>query len=189
MKSRILLCCLTPFGTPESIDEFLIYQIFKQYIIVKNVKIFSRDSLIKAFMLVEDEFSVIQAIEALNDVTLNVGKLNVYPSHKAYIAFDRSLKEIIQDAYQRETDETESLFSNIDESRKKIEYLISKKSSQRTIESLDAKREKKEEAIRRSAEQNIQSNQYNNFDSGSDDEFDITHVSEKEFLPFSRQKE
>lgn len=189
MKSKILLCCLTPFGTPESIDEFLIYQIFKQYIIVKNIKIFSRDSLVKAFLLAEDEFSVTKAIESLNDVQLNVGKVNVYSSHKAYIAFDRTLKEIIQQAYQRDNNETESLFSNIDESRKKIEYLISKKSSQRTIESLGARKPRKQEIVRISADNEIPSNHYNNLDSESDDEFDIKNISDNKFHPFIYRKE
>lgn len=139
MKSRILLCCLTPFTDPQSIDEFLIYQIFKKHSIVKNIKVFNRDSIVKAFVLVEDELSVKKAIEALNNTTLNIGKLKVFLSHKPYIAFSRTLKEIIQTSYSKGEQDDQTLLLDMNSSFKNIEFLVSEK-TKRVDDSLETEK-------------------------------------------------
>ena len=137
MKSKIVLCCLTPSYKEQVIDEYLLYQIFKQYSIVRNVKVISSTNVVKAFIMLEDSESMDQAIEGLHNSILNVGSLKVYESHKTSIVFDKTLQEIQKEGQLKEYNERESLFSSQNNGKLGIEYLIQKKASQKTVESWD----------------------------------------------------
>lgn len=102
METKILLCCLNPSVDPQTIDELSVYEIFKEHAVVKNVKVFSRDVLIKAFVEVDAD-SVEQAIRKTHMQTFSVGKLKVYESHKENITFDKDLATIISESLQRQT--------------------------------------------------------------------------------------
>lgn len=95
MKNQILLACLTPTMPLKSINEYMLYQIFHPKLQVKNVRIFSRDKFIKAFVLVESNPDIEQVVEDFHQKQLNVGWLKVYVSHKQYVAFDLTIEEII----------------------------------------------------------------------------------------------
>ena len=95
MKNQILLVCLTPTMPLKSINEYMLYQIFHPKLQVKNVRIFSRDKFIKAFVLVESNPDIEQVVEDFHQKQLNVGWLKVYVSHKQYVAFDLTIEEII----------------------------------------------------------------------------------------------
>lgn len=97
METKILLCCLNPTIDINMVDEMSIYEIFKEYAVVKNVKIFSRDVLIKAFVEVESEF-VEPCIEKTHLHGCPLGKLKVYLSHKDNITFDKDLNTIISES-------------------------------------------------------------------------------------------
>ena len=135
MKSKIVLCCLAPAYEKQVLDEYLFYQIFKQYSIVRNVKVISSKNVAKAFIMLEDKTSMDQAILNLHNAVLNVGSLKVYESHKTSIVFDLSLQEILHKAYKEEGDGQESLFSSQDGRKRNMEFLIQKKASQKTVES------------------------------------------------------
>ena len=102
METKILLCCINPSVDIHSIDELSIYEIFKQYAIVKNVKIFSRDVLLKVFVEVDDE-SVDYCIKSVHMQNSALGKLKVYISHKDNITFDKDLKTIISESGHHKT--------------------------------------------------------------------------------------
>lgn len=142
MKSNIVLCCINPTRTHQDIDEFSIYKIFKQHVIVKNVRVFNRDKQIKAFILLEDKESINTAISALHKKELNVGRISIYPSYKKYIAFDKPLQTIIQEALAKESSEKSDLKEE-ESCQEKIDYLISKKSSIKTLDTMRGKNSSK----------------------------------------------
>lgn len=101
MENKILLCCVNPISDPDDVDELSIYQLFKEHAVVKNVKIFSRDVQIKAFVDVDKE-SVDQCIQNLHLQNTIIGKLKVYVSHKDNITFDKDLQTIISESSHKQ---------------------------------------------------------------------------------------
>lgn len=100
MDKKIILCCVNPIANSDNIDELSIYQIFKDHAIVKNVKIFSRDVQVKAFVEIDAE-SVDKCIKTLHFQNSEIGKLKVYVSHKDNITFDKDLKTIFNELLYR----------------------------------------------------------------------------------------
>lgn len=133
MKSSILLVCFTPVKNSPVANEYQIYKIFKEHVIVKNVRVFSREKQVKAFILLEDQESINRAISELHQKNSEIGKLTVYQSHKKYIAFEKSLHTIIEENLP--VDKKLSQDGKKTFSQKEIDYLISKKSSQQTLDS------------------------------------------------------
>lgn len=97
METKILLCCINPTIDSQLIDELAIYEIFKEFAVITNIKIFSRDVLIKAFVEVKSEF-VNKCIEKTHMQSFAFGKLKVYQSHKDNITFDKDLATIINES-------------------------------------------------------------------------------------------
>jgi hypothetical protein len=95
MKNQILLACLTPSISLDSINEYMLYQIFNPKLKVKNVRIFSRQKFIRAFVLVQESPDNEAIVEEFHQKQLNVGWLKVYVSHKEYVAFDLTIEEIL----------------------------------------------------------------------------------------------
>lgn len=95
MKNQILLACLTPTIPLDSINEYMLYQIFNPQLAVKNVRIFSRHKFIKAFVLVQSTPDIERTVEEFHQKQLNIGWLKVYVSHKQYVAFDLTIEEIL----------------------------------------------------------------------------------------------
>ena len=126
MKQKILLCHLELSNKKLLVDEFLIYQIFKRHVIVKNIKVFGGNGLVKAFVLVDDEISQQTAITELHDTELNIGRIMVFQSHKQYISFERSLKDIIQEHYDKEADQLYNI-NKENEEVKSIDFMVSRK--------------------------------------------------------------
>lgn len=94
METKILLCCINPEVDIKKINEFFIYKVFKEHAIVKNIKIFNRDVLLKAFIEIDAD-SIDQCIKMTHMQQCDLGKLKVYVSHKNNITFDKDLKTII----------------------------------------------------------------------------------------------
>lgn len=97
MKYPILLCCLNSSDKSVNVDEYTFYQIFSPQAVVKNIKIFKHNEQIKAFVQVEDESTLNRLIDNFHQKHLNIGRLKVFPSHKKFVAFDKSLKSILSE--------------------------------------------------------------------------------------------
>lgn len=150
MDNRILLCCINPINNPDDVDELLIYQLFKEHALVKNVKIFSRDVQIKAFVEVDRE-SVEECIQALHLQTTSIGKLKVYVSHKDNIAFDKDLQTIFsesshklehsykQSCHEKDQEANSISYNKLDRDRVKGSHVSKPKISQasESFENLD----------------------------------------------------
>ena len=102
METKILLCCVNPTVDIQTIDELSIYEIFKPHAVVKNVKIFSRDVLVKAFVEVDEE-SAESCVEKTHMRSCPFGKMKVYISHKDNITFDKDLQTIISESGHKKT--------------------------------------------------------------------------------------
>lgn len=90
-----LLCCVNPAGSPEDIDEFTLFQMIDPIAPVVNIKVFNRDSQVKAFAQVESEASAERVVEELHGKQMNIGKIKVFISHKKFISFDKSISQIL----------------------------------------------------------------------------------------------
>lgn len=134
METKILLCCLNPTVDPQAVDELTIYDIFKKYGTVKNVKIFSRDVLIKAFIEISDD-SVENCIENTHLQIFQIGKLKVYVSHKNNVTFDRDLKTIISESahLKTSTSQLNSYFMQNSEARSQSYKMAMKSGKNNTI--------------------------------------------------------
>ena len=126
MNQDILLCHLELNNNQQQIDEFLIYQIFKKHILVKNVKVFAIDTIVMAYILVEDKNSLEVAIKEIHDTELNIGRILVFVSHKKNITFERSLKDIIQ-RYYEQGDSSTYLKGISDGQSRNLDFLVSKR--------------------------------------------------------------
>ena len=94
MENRIILCCIKPTIDSLNIDELSIYNIFKEHAHVKNIKIFSRCEIIKAFIEIDCQ-SVDQIIKAIHMQNCEIGQLSVYLSHKDSINFETDIHTLI----------------------------------------------------------------------------------------------
>lgn len=113
MKLFTMLCCINPLGQPESIDEFVFYQMINPIAPVINIKIFDKKSQVKAFVQVETQELVDKVIKELTGKQLNIGKVKVFLSNKKFIAFDKSVAQIVTEANRRSANG-----DNIDQSYK-----------------------------------------------------------------------
>lgn len=98
MKLFTLLCCINPTGSMDDIDEFTFYQMVNPIVPVINIKIFDKTSQVKAFVQIESEELAELAIKDLHGKQMNIGKIKVFVSHKKFVAFDKSLPEILAQA-------------------------------------------------------------------------------------------
>lgn len=55
MEFFTLLCCINPTSPIDDIDELIFYQIINPITTVVNIKIFNRDSQVKAFVQIKNE--------------------------------------------------------------------------------------------------------------------------------------
>ena len=116
MKYPTLLCSVNPSVPPANIDEYTFYKIFSKYAPVKNIKVFIKSGQVKSFIQVENDDAVDTVIEHLHQKHLDIGKLKVFPSHKKFIAFDKSIKDIIEsrtDGLQTKTKPPENIRAEI----------------------------------------------------------------------------
>ena len=97
METQILLCVIKPDSTDCELSEFDFYSIVQDCAVVKNVKIFDRNVLFKAFVQVEKEYAR-KCVDELHEKKLEIGILRVYLSYKKDIVFDRTLQSIINEA-------------------------------------------------------------------------------------------
>lgn len=98
MKLVTLLCCINPNGSMDDIDEFTFYQMINPIVPVLNIKIFDKTSQVKAFVQIESEEHAELAVNDLHGKQMNIGKIKVFISHKKFVAFEKSLPEILAQA-------------------------------------------------------------------------------------------
>lgn len=104
MKLYTLLCCINPTGSMDDIDEFTFYQMVNPIVPVLNIKIFDKTSQVKAFVQIEGEELAEAVIKDLHGKQMNIGKIKVFVSHKKFVAFDKSLPEILSQANRSSLD-------------------------------------------------------------------------------------
>lgn len=104
MKLFTLLCCINPTGPMDDIDEFTFYQMVNPLVPVLNIKIFDKSSQVKAFVQIENEELAEVIIKDLHGKQMNIGKIKVFVSHKKFVAFDKSLPEILAQATRSSLD-------------------------------------------------------------------------------------
>jgi len=98
MKYVTILCCINPSINTSDITEYTFYRILNSYAEIKNVKMISKDGQVKAFVQVSNHYLASKLIETVDNSVTNCGTLQMYLSHKKYISFDRTMKQIISDA-------------------------------------------------------------------------------------------
>lgn len=96
MKLFTLLCCINPASSIDNINEFTFYQMINPVAPVVNIKLFHNDAQVKAFVQVKTLEQVEKVIKELYNKHLNVGKIKVFLSYKKYIAFEKSLAQIVE---------------------------------------------------------------------------------------------
>ena len=104
MKLFTLLCCINPTGPMDDIDEFTFYQMINPIVPVLNIKIFDKTSQVKAFIQIESEEFAEVVMKDLHGKQMNIGKIKVFVSHKKFVAFDKSLPEILAQANRSSLD-------------------------------------------------------------------------------------
>lgn len=95
MKLSTLLCCINPNDNAEYIDEYSLYHVINPVSPVINIKIFDRESQVKAFVQVTTKQNAELIANTLHGKFLKIGKIKVYESHKKFIAFDRTVTQIL----------------------------------------------------------------------------------------------
>lgn len=98
MKFTTLLCCINPSEELENISELTFYQILSPFGTVKNLKIISTYGQIKAFVQVENQQVADKIIRELSGKSLNIGRIKIFVSHKKFVAFEKSLEQILEEA-------------------------------------------------------------------------------------------
>lgn len=102
MKHHTVLCCLNASTLTENVDEYTFYQIFQTQATIKNIKVFKTGTQIKAFVQVGDKESLDRLVDQFHLKCLNIGKLKVFPSHKKFVAYDKSILSILADQNQNQ---------------------------------------------------------------------------------------
>lgn len=98
MNSSLLLCCINPSINTNDITEYTFYRLLNPYTSIKNIKLISIDGQVKAFIQVENYESASKLIKTVNNSISNCGGLQIFLSHKKYVAFDKSISKIISEA-------------------------------------------------------------------------------------------
>lgn len=106
MKFISVLICLTPKPNSSPITEYTFYQLVNPISPVKNIKLINKTVPYKAFVQLESNEAADLVIDKLHSKTLNVGRLRVFISNKTYIALEKTLKQIIEEAQQFENTNT-----------------------------------------------------------------------------------
>lgn len=89
-----LLVCVNASVNPESIDEMDLYAVLSSVVQPADVKIISRESMVKAFVRVnEDEVETL--MDAFHGRLLKFGRMKMFLSHKQYISYDKPPKDMI----------------------------------------------------------------------------------------------
>lgn len=97
MKLFTLLCCINPTVPSDCIDEYMLYHIINPIAAVINIKVFDKSSQIKIFVQVLNKAMADIVIKELHCKCFKFGKLKIFVSHKKYIAFDRTVNQILAD--------------------------------------------------------------------------------------------
>ena len=104
MKPISLLCCINPASSIDDINEFTFYQLINSIGTIVNIKIFSKDTQVKAFVQMENQVSAEKVIETLNGKHMNIGRIKVFVSHKKFVVFDEPLSLVLGKATKKDTD-------------------------------------------------------------------------------------
>lgn len=142
MKYYTVLCCVSLASPFTNMDEFSFYQLFSPFAVIKNIKVFRKEEQTKAFVQLLDEKSVTEIIDHFHNKHLNVGKMKVYASHKKYIAFDKSLKDIISNHHNYENENEQNwdynhTGENIRRNSYQKNYLSNKQTNEPKVEGLE----------------------------------------------------
>jgi hypothetical protein len=83
--SFVLLCCVKPFVKSDLINEALISEAIRPYGNIQAINIFHREALVKSFIQVDNEESIQEVINNLNNKSFPWGKVKVFQSYKKNI--------------------------------------------------------------------------------------------------------
>lgn len=94
-KNVNLLVCVNPSVPLESIGEADIFEALNPVVQVLDIKIISRESVLKAFVKVDENLAPI-AISELHGKSISCGKLKLFLSHKQYINYEKPPCEAVK---------------------------------------------------------------------------------------------